>query len=191
MCDVDGTDLTQIIRRLDRICAAVRLGFDAAASNPRPMLVQAMVGSLRDAIRLGHELTREVAYADFWVDLEVLLQQWTAIEGAGLQAQILDLDARALTHAATDMKRVLLAVDEAAAHIDAARMTLAARPGDAVARDEVATGIAQLESIADQAFMDGLAEDVLGRLDASMAVLTACSARAARERGSVRSGEGG
>lgn len=178
-------DVATILARLDRIWRAVDIAGEAMAGRSEDVADQlgsALVDTVEEAVTLAHTLTVIVAYDDFWSDIDGLIDRWRQVESAALQAQPLDYAVTAALGVATEARRTLQTIRDAALLVDRAQVGLAAHPRDAAARGLLLTALAEMQQAADQAFVSALGHDHLGRLDAAMAVLTAVAARCGRER---------
>lgn len=175
-------DHTTITDRLERIARAIELGCVAADTAPRSSVQHALVDTVWEAVALGHQLTRDVAYDDLWSELDGLLARWDQIRGCAEAVALIDGAVIAAAVAAADTVETLTVLRDAIDTIDNTQLVLAARPGEQPATIQLMSAMAALESAGDRAFVAALGNDVLGRLDAAMALLTTCAARASRER---------
>jgi hypothetical protein len=186
-------DLKGLIGRLDRIAAAIdaalEVGGEVSGATP-PEVLDAMVDTCWESVRIGNVLTRSLAYADLWNDLDVLVHLWRRIDAQAGRVRL--ADARAVPAASLSRSLVdgLRAIADAVAELDDAQLVAVARPRDREAVGRADTAIAALEAAADRLFVAALLDDRHGRLDAALAVLTTVAARAARERAAVMARRG-
>jgi hypothetical protein len=179
-------DLRVLLARLDRIAAAIDVGCDRIDAGPEgtatPAVRDAMVETCWEAVRLGHLLTRDVAYDDLWGGLEPLVGIWRRIDAQAARVRLVDLRAVPASSLARTVADGLAALRAAVAELDDAQLQAVARPRDRVASRRAEAAIDGLEASADRAFVAALLDDRHGRLDSALAVLTSVAARAARER---------
>lgn len=180
-------DVRELITRLDRMWQAVDLGCAVVAGQDRPLVAGALRDTVWEAVDVAHRLTQVVAYDDLWTALDALIDRWRQVESAALQVQVFDPEVCSAADLALEMRRHLQAIRDAVEIIDAEQVAVVARPRDREAVARLTEAIGDLESHADRTFMDAVCTDVDGRVDAAMAVLTTCTARATRERNSLRS----
>jgi hypothetical protein len=180
-------DLDELLNRLDRLDRALDMGCTSLGINPRPEVAGAVIDTCWEAVRLGHELTRRLAYDDLWSDLDTLVTVWGEI--AAMTDRVRRLEPRALdvTQVASAQQQSLQMVERDVAALDAAQLEVSLRPRDPQALDRARVAIAVLEANADRCFVEALGDDRHGSLDAAMALLTTIASRAARERASVSS----
>lgn len=185
---VTTTDVRTLITRLDRSSRAMAVGCATIAGqeHPNPGLVLALADTAREVVALGHELTVEVAYGDFWEDLPALLDRWSdiACDTAAVRACAVPRSEAVL--AAEDMRRTVQRIADAAEQVDLLQLEVAAHRRDGAALQRLEASLTEMEAAADQCFVHGLHEPFRGRLDASMAILTCVAARTTRERMALR-----
>lgn len=177
-------DLETLMDRLDRIQGAVELGCISVGHAYREEVATALVDTCWEGIRLGHELTRRLAYDGFWGDLDTLAEVWLSIGAQTAAVTPVHPDAARAATVVDDTEFGLAAITSAVASMDQALGRWASDPNPSLRQAALRT-VATLEAQADRFFMRALAADVYGRLDAAHAVLTTVAARAARERATV------
>lgn len=171
--------------RLDRIQGAVELGCISVEHAYREEVANALVDTCWEGIRLGHELTRRLAYDDFWGDLDTLAEVWLSIGSQTAAVTPVHPEAAQAATVVDDIEFGMAAITSAVLTMNEALVPCTSRPGDPSSQAEALRAIATLEAQADRFFMRALADDRYGRLDAAFAVLTTVAARAARERATV------
>ena len=112
-------DHTTITDRLERIARAIELGCVAADTAPRSSVQHALVDTVWEAVALGHQLTREVAYDDLWSELDGLLARWDQIRGCAEAVALIDGAVIAAAVAAADIVETLTVLRDAIDTIDA------------------------------------------------------------------------
>ncbi|MGI9017210.1 MAG: hypothetical protein ACR2HR_08935 [Euzebya sp.] len=180
-------DLNTLLTRLDRIARAQDLGCTSIRHNYRPEVAAALVETCWEGVRLGHELTRRLAYDDLWSDLDTLLNVWQQIASQTGRVAQLEIAAVEVAEVTQELMTSFVCISQAVAAMDDAQLRVRARPRDQQAMSTATAAIRTLEGFADRLFVDALSEDHEGRLDAAMALLTAIASRAARERAAVSS----
>jgi hypothetical protein len=175
-------DLAGLVNRLHRIAAAIDLGCDTPSVDGRPEVRAAMVDTCWESVRVAVALTHGVAEDDLWTGLPLLLDVWASVDARAGRVRLVDAGAVPAAASARSWADGLAELADAVAEVDAAQLAAVARPRDRAAATRAATAVAGLEGAADRLFVAALLDDVAGRVDASLAVLTAAAARAARER---------
>lgn len=178
-------DLTTLLDRMDRIARALDMGCASVGRTHRPDVAAALIEACWEGIGLAHELTRGLAYDDFWGDLDALCAVWVQVAAQTDQVDHVDATAGPAVQMARTSSAAVQALRAAAREVDDAQLQVVARPRDPVATRQATAAIRRLEATADCLFVDALGDDRYGRLDAAMAVLTTVAARGARERAAV------
>lgn len=178
------TDLQALTDRLDRIAHAVDLGCDALDGGMRSSVAVALIDTCWEGVRLAHDLLRGIAYDDMWGDLLLLRHLWVRIDAQAGRVALHRTEALDVRDAARDVVICLDQVARAVAVLEADQAL--ARAGDADARSRAVAALDDLEGAVDRFFVDSLAADRHGRLDAALALLTTTAARTTRVRGALR-----
>ena len=185
---VEHTDVRTTLTRLDRASRAIAVGCATLAGQERhnPALVLALADTAAEVVRLGHELTVQVAYDDLWEALPALVDRWSDISRDTAAVRACAVPHSEAVFAAEEMRRTTQRIANAAAEVDAVQVELAAHRRDAWARTRLDHALEEMESAADQCFVHGLVEPQPERTDAALALLTCVAARTTRERATVR-----
>lgn len=169
-----------MLDRLERIGGAVELGCLSVEHAYREDVAIALVDTCRECLRLGHEVTRRLAYDDLWSDLDILVAVWDTICDHVAAVSPVHGDA---AEAAAVVHDILAGV---AGLVDAVRRLDTVVEGQAGRSTSGALGcVDAMAAHADRFFVAALADDRYGRLDAALAVLTTVAARAAKERAAI------
>ncbi|WP_370326974.1 hypothetical protein [Euzebya sp.] len=178
-------DLTAVLDRLDRIARALDVGCTSLGHTYRDEVARVLLETCWEGIALAHGLTLEVAYHDLFGDIDALCAVWAQVAEQTAQVHAVEPAARDAVDTCRTTAAAVEALRAGASAVDDAQLQVTARPRDRHAARDATIAIRRLEATADCLFVDALADDRHGRLDAAMAVLTTVAARAARERAAV------
>lgn len=175
-------DIVALLRRFARMDDIIGLGAAELAGRGESAIAEALAETCVEAVRVAEVALRVAAEDEFWPALAPLAGMW------GRLGELADLGRRAgapvpLERAGLDaVARGLHEVGRARRRVQAGLAELAAHPGDRPTGAAVQVAIDDLLRTGDALVLEALAVEGTGRLDATVAVLTAVAAAAGRAR---------